>query len=167
MRPYDPRHAFCSLLIGESMSVVEVARQAGHAPTMTLATYAHPIADLDGGERMSAEAAIRAAREGGGVRKVCASAVSEGQWSRKPPCLRDGRWWTRTTDLFLISQERVRAACIRQHPSAHANACKRQPTPARSRRLADAGVGRSRDAGVRAVCAVWWRIHAAGVGSRR
>jgi hypothetical protein len=29
------------------MSVVEVARQAGHASTMTLATYAHVIADLD------------------------------------------------------------------------------------------------------------------------
>jgi site-specific recombinase XerD len=29
MRPYDLRHAFCSLLIGEGMSVVEVARQAG------------------------------------------------------------------------------------------------------------------------------------------
>jgi hypothetical protein len=54
---------FCSLLIGEGMSVVEVARQAGHAPTMTLATYAHLIADLDGGERLSAEAAIRVARE--------------------------------------------------------------------------------------------------------
>jgi len=37
MRPYDLRHAFCSLLIGEGLSVVEVARQAGHAPTMTLA----------------------------------------------------------------------------------------------------------------------------------
>jgi integrase len=63
MRPYDLRHAFCSLLIGEGMSVVEVARQAGHAPTMTLATYAHVIADLDGGERVPAEASIRAARE--------------------------------------------------------------------------------------------------------
>jgi hypothetical protein len=63
MRPYDLRHAFCLLLIGEGMSVVEVARQAGHAPTMTLATYAHVIADLEGGERVPAEASIRAARE--------------------------------------------------------------------------------------------------------
>ena len=38
MRPYDLRHAFCSLLIAEGLSVVEVARQAGHAPTMTLDT---------------------------------------------------------------------------------------------------------------------------------
>jgi hypothetical protein len=52
-----------SLAVVEGMSVVEVARQAGHAQTMTLAAYAHLIADLDGGERMSAEAAIRAAWE--------------------------------------------------------------------------------------------------------
>ncbi len=63
MRPYDLRHAFCSLLIAEGLSVVEVARQAGHAPTMTLSTYAHVMADLDGSDRVSAEAAIRAARE--------------------------------------------------------------------------------------------------------
>jgi integrase len=62
MRPYDLRHAFCSLLIAEGLSVVEVARQAGHAPTMTLDTYAHVMADLDGSERVPAEAAIRAAR---------------------------------------------------------------------------------------------------------
>jgi len=62
MRPYDLRHAFCSLLIAEGLSIVEVARQAGHAPTMTLDTYAHVMADLDGAERRSAEAAIRAAR---------------------------------------------------------------------------------------------------------
>jgi len=62
MRPYDLRHAFCSLLIAEGLSVVEVARQAGHAPTMTLDTYAHVMADLDGAERVPAEAAIRAAR---------------------------------------------------------------------------------------------------------
>ena len=63
MRPYDLRHAFCSLLIAEGLSVVEVARQAGHAPTMTLGTYAHVMADLDGSDRVSAEDAIRAARE--------------------------------------------------------------------------------------------------------
>ena len=33
--------AFVSLLIHDGRSVVEVARQAGHAPTMTLSTYAH------------------------------------------------------------------------------------------------------------------------------
>jgi hypothetical protein len=63
MRPYDLRHAFCSLLIAEGLSVLEVARQAGHAPTMMLDTYAHVMADHDGAERRSAEAAIRSARE--------------------------------------------------------------------------------------------------------
>jgi integrase len=63
IRPYDLRHAFCSLLIAEGLSVVEVARQAGHAPTMTLDTYAHVMAELDGSERVRAEDAIRAARE--------------------------------------------------------------------------------------------------------
>jgi hypothetical protein len=63
MRSYDLRHAFCSLLIAEGLSVVEVVRQAGHAPTMTLDTYAHVMADHDGADRHTAEAAIRAARE--------------------------------------------------------------------------------------------------------
>jgi integrase len=35
-RPYDLRHSFCSLLIHEGATVVEVARQLGHSPTMTL-----------------------------------------------------------------------------------------------------------------------------------
>ena len=63
MRPYDLRHAFCSLLIAEGLSVVEVVRQAGHALTMTLDTYAHVMADHDGADRCPAETAIRAARE--------------------------------------------------------------------------------------------------------
>jgi integrase len=40
-RPYDLRHSFVSLLLLEGATVVEVARQAGHSPTMTLSTYAH------------------------------------------------------------------------------------------------------------------------------
>jgi integrase len=35
-RPYDLRHAFCSLLIAEGLSVVEIAQQAGHSPAMML-----------------------------------------------------------------------------------------------------------------------------------
>jgi hypothetical protein len=70
-------------------------------------------------------------------------------------------------DVFLICQKRVSRVCIRQHASAHENACIRRPTRDRLRRLGDAGVGTGRDAGVRAVCAVWWRIPAAVVGSRR
>ena len=62
-RPYDLRHSFCSLLLTEGSTVVEVARQAGHSPAMTLATYAHVIEELEGGERTSIEAEIRRARD--------------------------------------------------------------------------------------------------------
>jgi len=61
-RPYDLRHSFVSLLIHEARSVVEVAAQAGHAPTMTLSTYAHVIAELEGAERVPAGTQILAAR---------------------------------------------------------------------------------------------------------
>jgi hypothetical protein len=61
-RPYDLRHSFVSLLIHEGRTVVEVAAQAGHAPTMTLSTYAHVIAELEGAERVPAETQIAAAR---------------------------------------------------------------------------------------------------------
>jgi integrase len=71
-RPYDLRHLFCSLLLAEGASVVEVARHAGHSPAMTLSTYGHVIEELEGGERRPAEAVIRAAREG---RAVAASPV--------------------------------------------------------------------------------------------
>jgi integrase len=45
-RPYDLRHSFASLLIREQRtSIVELAEQLGHAPTMTLDTYAHVFAE--------------------------------------------------------------------------------------------------------------------------
>jgi hypothetical protein len=106
MHPYDLRHAFCSLLIGEGMSVVEVAREAGHAPTMTLATYAHVIANLDGGERVPAEASIRAAREA----EVSPSGGAAACRERKPQRSQHGRSRTRTWDLF-ISESRGRNRC--------------------------------------------------------
>jgi integrase len=71
-RPYDLRHLFCSLLLAEGASVVEVARQAGHSPAMTLSTYGHVIEELDGAESRSAEAVIRAARDGSGAARVTA-----------------------------------------------------------------------------------------------
>jgi len=43
-------------------TVVEVARQAGHAPTMTLSTYAYLFGELDGADHRPAEGQIRAAR---------------------------------------------------------------------------------------------------------
>lgn len=60
--PYALRHSFASLLIHEGRSIVEVAAQLGHAPTMTLDTYAHVIADL-GDEKRTAAEEIEKARE--------------------------------------------------------------------------------------------------------
>lgn len=62
IRPYDLRHSFVSLLISEGRSIVEVARQAGHSPTMTLNTYGHVFDELEGAERRPAEDMIRKAR---------------------------------------------------------------------------------------------------------
>jgi integrase len=62
-RPYDLRHSFVSLLIAEGHNVVEVARQAGHSPTMTLNTYAHIFEEFDPAERVNAADRIRKARE--------------------------------------------------------------------------------------------------------
>ncbi len=62
-RPYDLRHSYISLLIQQGATVVEVARQAGHAPTMTLSTYAHLFDEQDGDDRRSAEEQIRDARQ--------------------------------------------------------------------------------------------------------
>jgi integrase len=59
--PYDLRHAFCSLLIREGREITEIARQAGHSPSMTLDTYGHVIEEMRGAERVPAEVAIRAA----------------------------------------------------------------------------------------------------------
>ena len=62
-RPYDLRHSFVSLLLAERRSPLDVARQAGHSPTMTLDTYGHVIEELDSTERVPAEEAVRRARE--------------------------------------------------------------------------------------------------------
>ena len=63
-RPYHLRHAFASLLIHEGrLSVVEIAAQLGHNPTVCLDTYAHVMAEQAGGDRVSAEEQIKLARE--------------------------------------------------------------------------------------------------------
>src|SRR5262249_989774 len=58
----DLRHAFVSLLIAERKNIVEIAKQAGHSPTMTLATFGHVVDELEGVEPRPAEEVIRAAR---------------------------------------------------------------------------------------------------------
>ena len=45
-RPYDLRHAFASLLIAEGrMSIVEIAAQLGHNPTVCLDIYGHEMTE--------------------------------------------------------------------------------------------------------------------------
>jgi integrase len=63
VRPYDLRHSFVSLLIHEGRHVVDVARQAGHSPTMTLDVYRHVFEEFDPAARIPAEEQIRKARE--------------------------------------------------------------------------------------------------------
>jgi hypothetical protein len=58
----DLRHSFVSLLLAERATVVDVARQAGHSPTVALSPYAHLFEELEGTERPSAEDEIRRAR---------------------------------------------------------------------------------------------------------
>jgi hypothetical protein len=62
-RPHDLRHSFVSLLIHEGRSVVDIGRQAGHSPTMTLDVYGHVFDEFDPAERISAEDRIRPARD--------------------------------------------------------------------------------------------------------
>jgi hypothetical protein len=66
-RPYDLRHAFASLLIHEGrLSVLEIAAQLGHNPTVCLDTHAHVIAEQAGGERVGATADRAGAAGAGG-----------------------------------------------------------------------------------------------------
>jgi integrase len=69
--PYALRHSFASLL-HEGRSMVYVARQLGHDARLTLTTYGHVIDELDDQPRVSAEDAIRAARQGSCVPGVSA-----------------------------------------------------------------------------------------------
>lgn len=82
-RPYDLRHGFISLLIHEGRSVVEVARQAGHSPTMTLDVYAHVFDEFDLSERMSAEDQIAQARSD--VSESCPSDADDGEEEQESP----------------------------------------------------------------------------------
>jgi integrase len=70
--PYALRHSFASLLLHEGRSVTYVARQLGHDARLTLSTYGHVIDELEDAPLVSAEDAIRAARNGS-----CARGVSE------------------------------------------------------------------------------------------
>jgi integrase len=61
-RPYDLRHSAASLWLHEGRTIIEVATWMGHSGQMALSTYVHVMSEL-GDERISAEDAIRRARE--------------------------------------------------------------------------------------------------------
>jgi integrase len=82
-RPYDLRHSFVSLLIHEGRSVVDVARQAGHSPTMTLDVYAHVFDEFEIGERISAEDQIKQARRD--VSVLCPPDADDGEEGQETP----------------------------------------------------------------------------------
>ncbi len=85
MRPYDLRHGFVSLLIQEGRHVVDVARQAGHSPTMTLDVYGHVFDEFDPADRVPADEQIRRAREETDVSEKCPSdAAAEAETQETP-----------------------------------------------------------------------------------
>ena len=61
MRAYDLRHSHVSMLIASGLNIVEVARRAGHSPTMCLSTYAHVFEEFEG-RTIDLEAEILRAR---------------------------------------------------------------------------------------------------------
>ena len=104
-RPYDLRHSYASLLIHEGVSVVEVARQLGNAPNVTLGVYAHVFEELDPAERLSAVDAIRAARVEFDVRETYAEPGTEDEADGPEPASperADAR--IRTADPFITSE---------------------------------------------------------------
>lgn len=60
LRPYDLRHAYASLLLHEGRSVLDVAAQLGHSPSMCLDTYGHVMRGLS--RRTKAATAIARAK---------------------------------------------------------------------------------------------------------
>jgi len=103
-RPYDLRHSFISLLIHEGRSVVEVAQQAGHAPTMTLSTYAHVFAELGPDDRVSAEEQIRRARAGNMYPFRTSSPGTHNEQAANPLQIPQALHRTRTDDPFLTME---------------------------------------------------------------
>ena len=104
-RPYDLRHSFASLLINEGVSVLEVARQLGNSPDVTLTTYAHVFEEFEPAARISAGEAIEAARAGFDVREEYAEAGEDGDAEGGDPAsMLEADARTRTGDPFITSE---------------------------------------------------------------
>jgi len=109
--PYDLRHSFASLLIHEGrMSVVEIAAQLGHSPTMTLNTYGHVIAELAGAEKLSADEQIRRARKEirpiSGPRAGSAGEPRQPENEKTPPERGDSEWAIQDSNLGPLPYQR-------------------------------------------------------------
>ena len=63
LTPYVLRHSFASLLAHEGRSAVYIAAQLGHGPDLSIRIYQHVISEFEDAPRLSAEDAIRQARE--------------------------------------------------------------------------------------------------------
>jgi integrase len=83
-RPYDLRHSFVSLLIAEGRGVIDVARQAGHSPTMALDVYGHVFDDWDPADRISAEERVSTAREQVNESPPAGRSTAEGPYYKHP-----------------------------------------------------------------------------------
>jgi integrase len=104
-RPYDLRHSFASLLIQAGASVVEVARQMGNAPSVTLDTYGHVLEDRDPSVNVTPAEAIEGARSEFGVREEYARA--SGDVAVDPPepaSTNEALYQTRTDDPLLTME---------------------------------------------------------------
>jgi integrase len=77
-RVYDLRHSFASLLLHEGRNVIYVARQLGHDARLTLSRYGHVMEEYEDHPNLTAEEAIRAAREKLRTRLVPAHTGTEG-----------------------------------------------------------------------------------------
>jgi hypothetical protein len=119
--PYDLRHSFASLLIHEGVSVVEVARQMGNAPDVTLGTYAHVFEELDPAERIGAVEAIYDAREGLDVRAKHADVeTGEDVTTLKPASVLEADGETRTPDPIITSDVLYQLSYVGRGPLSRA-----------------------------------------------
>ena len=103
-RPYDLRHSFASLLLHEGkVSIVDLASQLGHSPTMTLNTYGHVIAELREAPKTSATDADTACPPNGPHEDPRNDPRDLRRTRRsRPHTQADGR--TRTGDPFITSE---------------------------------------------------------------
>ncbi len=105
-RPYDLRHSAASLWLHEGRTIIEVATWMGHSGSMALSTYLRVMSDM-GDERVSAEEAIRAAREAL-VPPSYPNAPERERggrgMSRIPPHSAEADGRTRTGDPFITSE---------------------------------------------------------------